>query len=115
MNEIEPRQHDPRQLPQGYEFPLFSGRQVVESQRRSGYKDTARAGREIVDNEFEAGAGDVWIVFNRPKESERNRHMRRGSVSAIAFIDDGSGMLPQMARFAPSAFPTPSRPSKPAP
>jgi hypothetical protein len=99
MTEIERQQHYLRQLPPDYEFPLFSGRQAVESQRRSGYKDTARAAREIVDNAFEAGAENVWIVFNRPKESERNRHMRRDSAPAIAFID-GPGMLPQLAHYA---------------
>ena len=34
MTEIERQQHYLRQLPPDYEFPLFSGRQAVESQRR---------------------------------------------------------------------------------
>ena len=28
-------------LPEGYEFPLFDGRRAIESQRKSGYKNTA--------------------------------------------------------------------------
>jgi hypothetical protein len=73
-------------------------------QRKSSFRD-ALAPREIVDNAFEAGAENVWIVFNRPKESERDKPMRRDSVSAIAFIDDGCGMLPQMARYCAFPFP----------
>lgn len=39
-------------------------------------------------------------MFNRPKEAERDKHIRRDSVSAVAFLDDGPGMLSQMARYA---------------
>jgi hypothetical protein len=56
MTELERQEYYLSQLPPDYEFPLFSGKQAVESQRRSGYRDTARAAREIVDNACEAGA-----------------------------------------------------------
>jgi hypothetical protein len=83
-----------------YEFPLFNGRRAVESQRKSGYKSTPRAAREIIDNAVEAGAKHVWVAFRRKDESERVKRQWKDSVSAIAIIDDGPGMRPQMARFA---------------
>jgi hypothetical protein len=38
--------------------------------------------------------------LKRPADSERSKGERRDSVSAVAFIDDGPGMLPEMARYA---------------
>lgn len=81
-----------------YQYPLFSGKQAVLSQRRSGYRTTAKAAREIVDNALEAGAKDIWMVFDRP--STREKFERANKVSAIAFIDNGPGMTPKMARYA---------------
>ena len=95
LSELERQDKYLAQLPEDYEFPLFNTRQAVESQRRSGYKDTAAAGREIVDNAIEAGATRVDAVFDTVKAKNNKR-----SVSAIAFIDDGSGMRPEMARYA---------------
>jgi hypothetical protein len=87
-------------LPDDYQFPLFSGRRALESQRKSGYKNSARATREIVDNALEAGADNIWVVFRRPEEKTRAKNQRRDAVTAIAFIDDGPGMSPKMARYA---------------
>jgi hypothetical protein len=95
LSELERQDKYLAQLPEDYEFPLFNARQAVESQRRSGYKDTAAASREIVDNAIEAGASRVDVVFDTVKAKNNRR-----SVSAIAFIDDGSGMRPDMARYA---------------
>src|SRR5882672_8783726 len=100
LTEVERQEAVLAELPEDYEFPLFDGRQAIESQRKSAYKNTARASREIVDNAVEAGAKNVWVVFKRPGEDERARHGRRDAVSAVAFIDDGPGMLPMMARYA---------------
>jgi len=88
------------ELPTDYQFPLFSGRQAVESQRRSGYKNTARAAREIVDNAIEAGAKNIHVVFDRPTTKEREKGDRKESVTAIAFIDDGPGMGEKMLRYS---------------
>src|SRR4051794_18003373 len=79
------------QLPTDYAFPLFNARQAMESQRRSGYNSTASAAREIVDNAIEAGATRVDVVLH----SEASKRGPR-TVDAIAFIDNGAGMLPQM-------------------
>ena len=100
LTEIERQQATLDELPEDYEFPLFDGRQAIESQRKSGYKNTARAAREIIDNGFESGAKNVWVVFRRAAEGERAKNERRDAVSAVAFIDDGPGMLPLMAQYA---------------
>jgi hypothetical protein len=88
LTEIERQEAVLAELSEDYEFPLFDGRQAIESQRKSGYKNTARAAREIVDNAYEAGARNVWAVFKRPTEEERGKHERRDAISAVAFIDD---------------------------
>jgi hypothetical protein len=95
LSELERQEKYLAQLPENYEFPLFNARQAVESQRRSGYKDTAAASREIVDNAIEAGATHVDVVFDTAKAKNNKR-----SVTAVAFIDDGAGMSPMMARYA---------------
>jgi hypothetical protein len=83
-----------------YVFPLFNGRQAIESQRKSGYKNTSRAAREIIDNSFEAGAKNVWIAFQRAGDSGRVKGEWKDAVTAVAFIDDGPGMIPKMAQYA---------------
>ena len=100
LTEVQRQEAVLADLPENYEFPLFDGRQAVESQRKSGYKNTARAAREIVDNAYESGAKNVWIAFRRPADAERTRGQWKELVSGIAFIDDGPGMLPAMARYA---------------
>lgn len=80
-------------LPADFEYPLFNGWQAIQSQRKSGYQTTARAAREIVDNSIEAGAENVHIVFDTIGEADRKEFQRKNTVSAIAFIDDGPGML----------------------
>ena len=100
LTELERQERAVAALGEDFQFPLFNGRHAIESQRKSGYKNTARAAREIVDNAYEAGAKNVWVVLNRPADRKRKKHERRDAVSAIAFIDDGPGMIPKMARFA---------------
>lgn len=87
-------------LPQDFEYPLFNSVQALESQRKSGYRNTAAAAREIVDNAIEAGASRVHVVFDRPRKGDRAKYQRKNTVVSVAFIDDGPGMSPEMARFA---------------
>lgn len=98
LTEIERQQKYLAKLPEDFEFPLFNAAQALESQRRSGYRNTAAAAREIVDNAMEAGATRVDICVSKPKQLQK--HQRTESISAIAFIDNGSGMLPKMAQYA---------------
>ncbi len=100
QTEIERQKTTVASLGKDFQFPLFNGRHAIESQRKSGYKNTARAAREIIDNAFESGARNVWLAFDRPGTADRAKHERKDSVSAIAFIDDGPGMIPEMARYA---------------
>lgn len=54
LTELERQQYYTDQLDdETYEYPLFSGKQAVLSQRRSGYRTSAKAAREIIDNAFE--------------------------------------------------------------
>src|SRR6266550_209751 len=98
LTEIERQKKYLERLPKNFDFPLFNSKQALESQRRNGYRNTAAAAREIVDNALEAGATRIDVIFDRPRRTKA--HERQDSVSAVAFIDNGSGMLPGMARFA---------------
>lgn len=94
LSELQRQQKYLAQLPPNYSFPLFNAKRALESQRSSGYRNTAAASREIIDNAIEAGADRVDVIFDIERESGRRL------VKAIAFIDNGSGMLPLMARYA---------------
>lgn len=98
LTEVERQQKYLDRLPENYAFPLFNAAQALESQRRSGYRNTAAAAREIVDNAMEAGATRIDVCFERPKQLKA--YQRADSISAIAFIDNGSGMIPKMAQYA---------------
>src|SRR5258708_858118 len=94
LSEIERQKKYLDELPKGFNFPLFNTKRALESQRQNGYRNTAVAAREIVDNAFEAGASEVEIVLETTTKGTRN------IVTAVAFIDNGAGMIPTMARFA---------------
>ena len=93
LTELERQQRYLDQLPKNFAFPLFNAKKALDSQRRSGYRDTAAAAREIVDNAIEAGARHVHVVFDTTQEGKR-------IVTNVAFVDDGPGMLPGMTRYA---------------
>ena len=98
LTEVERQQKYLDRLPDNYAFPLFNASQALELQRRSGYRNTAAAAREIIDNAMEAGATRIDVCFERPKQLKA--HQRAELISAIAFIDNGSGMIPRMAQYA---------------
>lgn len=98
LTEVQRQEKYLAELPADFSFPLFNSARAVESQRQSGYRTTASAAREIVDNAIEAGAKRVHVIFDYPEE--RKTRQRRDAVSAVAFIDDGSGMVAKMARYA---------------
>src|SRR5689334_18923215 len=93
LGEIERQKKYLAKLPKNFQFPLFNARQALESQRRNGYRNTAAAAREIVDNAMEAAATSIHIVFNKSTKGKE-------IVKSVAFIDNGPGMLPEMARYA---------------
>src|SRR5690242_13151593 len=94
LNELERQEKYLAELPADFTFPLFNTKRALDSQRQNGYRNTAVAAREIVDNAFEAKATRVHVVFGTAV------HTTRPVVSSVAFIDNGAGMLPKMARFA---------------
>jgi hypothetical protein len=98
LTEVERQAKYLAKLPPDYTFPLFNAAQALESQRRSGYRNTAAAARELVDNAIEAGATSIHICFGRPKQLKA--HQRAESITAVAVIDNGSGMIPKMAQYA---------------
>jgi len=100
LSELERQDKYLAQLPREFTYPLFNSRKALESQRQSGYRNTAAAAREIVDNAVEAHADRIDIVFDRPGSSSRKSGERKHSVQAVAFIDNGSGMRPDMARLS---------------
>lgn len=101
LTEVERQKAYLDRLPNDYTYPLFNSKQALESQRRNGYRDTAAASREIVDNAIESGAKNIQIIFQRARDiGELKAHQRKDGVIAMAVIDDGPGMLPEMARFA---------------
>ena len=94
LNELERQEKYLAELPPDFTFPLFNTKRALDSQRQNGYRNTAVAAREIVDNALEAKATKVHVIF------ETTVNSTRPVVSSVAFIDDGAGMLPSMARFA---------------
>jgi Histidine kinase-, DNA gyrase B-, and HSP90-like ATPase len=96
LSEVERQQKYLAKLPADFKFPLFNARVALESQRASGYRNTAAASREIIDNAFEAGADWVHVAFESARSGGRNQRI----VTNVAFIDNGAGMLSSMARYA---------------
>jgi hypothetical protein len=88
------------QLPENFDFPLFNSKHAVESQRRSGYRNTASAAREIVDNAIEAKATRIDVFFDQSKREKGKGKKEAEAVTAVAFLDNGSGMSDTMARYA---------------
>ena len=95
LTEVERQQTYLSRLPEDFQFNLFDYSVALESQRKSGYKTTAAAAREIIDNSIEAGAKNIDVIFRTIRSKGGQRF-----VNAVAFIDDGSGMLPAMIRYA---------------
>lgn len=86
------------QLPTNFDFPLFNSKHAIESQRRSGYRNTSAAAREIVDNAIEAKASRIDVFFAQTKRQKGKKDGE--AVAAVAFLDNGSGMSPKMVRYA---------------
>lgn len=95
LTEVERQEKVLASLPSDFTFPLFNAQRALESQRKSAYRNTAAAAREIVDNSIEAGASRVDVAFRQEQGSSGKRN-----VTEVAFIDDGSGMVPKMAQYA---------------
>lgn len=90
VNEIYERQ---RKYCETAVSDLVDGQLFVESIRKLGYRDPARAADELVDNSIEAGASNVHLLFGFDSKD-------RQKPTALAFVDDGHGMIPEMVSAA---------------
>jgi hypothetical protein len=75
-----------------FKFGLMVGAAFIRGIRDIGYKHTGSALAELVDNSIQSGAENIHIAFRTNKSGAK--------VEAIAVIDDGHGMIPEMIRFA---------------
>src|SRR5438046_912913 len=73
-----------------HNFPLVATETFVESMRDSGYKSSATAIDEFVDNSIQARASRVDVLVDRVPGKEE--------IAAVAVVDDGHGMEPDMIR-----------------
>jgi hypothetical protein len=73
-------------------FSLVATETFVESMRDSGYKSTGTALDELIDNAIQARASRVDVLIQRTPNREE--------IAAIAVVDDGHGMEPDMVRAA---------------
>jgi hypothetical protein len=76
----------------GFNFGLTVGAAFVRGIRDIGYKHTGTALAELIDNSQQAGAENVHVAFSFEGKSAK--------PAAIAVIDDGHGMEPDMMRLA---------------
>jgi hypothetical protein len=77
------------------DYTFAIGEAFVESMRSTHYKHTGTAIDELIDNAIEAGANTVSVAFGFKKKGEKK-------PDAIAIIDNGHGMPPNMVRRAAS-------------
>lgn len=76
----------------GFDFGLAVGSAFVESMRNTYYRHTGTALDELVDNSIEAGASNIHVALGYD-DSEKK-------PTAVAVIDDGHGMVPEMIRLS---------------
>lgn len=77
------------------EFDLVMTDAFVRGIRDIGYKSTGTAHNELMDNAIQAGASRIDVLLHH--EGERNK---RTQPEAIAVVDNGHGMEPDMIRAA---------------
>jgi hypothetical protein len=77
----------------GVDYTFAVGSAFVDSMRNTRYDHTGTAIDELIDNAIEAGANTVSIAFGYEKPGLK-------SPNAIAIIDNGHGMKPNMIRRA---------------
>jgi hypothetical protein len=75
-----------------FKFGLMVGAAFIRGIRDIGYKHTGSALAELVDNGLQAGAQNIHVAFETNKSGAK--------VTALAVIDDGHGMIPDMIRFS---------------
>jgi hypothetical protein len=87
------REYLDKQAEAGRDDSLIVGIAFVNGIRDLGYRSTATALDELIDNAIQAGATKTHIAFGYDTSSDKK-------PTAIAVIDDGHGMYPEMLPFA---------------
>ncbi len=77
---------------QGFDYGLTVADAFIRSIRSLGYRHCGTALDELIDNAIEAGAKGVHVVFGFDASDAK--------PTAIAVLDDGAGMVPDMVRAA---------------
>ena len=86
------KQYVERLAKEKFRYGLAVGTAFVRGMRDVGYRTSATAIDDLVDNSIEAASENVHVVLHDDGSG------RQGSVTQIAVIDDGCGMIPEMIR-----------------
>lgn len=74
LTEVERQDKYLARLPDDFSYPLFNAAQALESQRRSGYRNTASAARELIGNAVALGC-DVFCTCDRATIVTKREHL----------------------------------------
>jgi hypothetical protein len=89
----EQREYAARKRAEGFDFGLTVADAFVRGIRDIGYRDTGRALDELIDNALQAEATKILVTFGFGVESD-------AKPTAIAVVDNGHGMDPEMIRLS---------------
>lgn len=78
---------------EGFEVGLVYARSFMEGMRDLGYKNPGWAIAELCDNGIQASASQIEVSFEFADKSDKK-------PTAIAIIDNGVGMIPEMISYA---------------
>jgi len=87
------REYARKQVEAGFDFGLTVADAFVRGIRDIGYRDTGRALDELIDNALQAEATKILVTFGFGPESD-------AKPTAIAVVDNGHGMDPEMIRLS---------------
>jgi hypothetical protein len=87
------REYASKKVDEGFDFGLTVADAFVRGIRDIGYRDTGRALDELIDNALQAEATKILVTFGYGSESD-------AKPTAIAVVDNGHGMDPEMIRLS---------------
>lgn len=87
------REYARKKVESGFDFGLTVADAFVRGIRDIGYRDTGRALDELIDNALQAEATKILVTFGFGPESD-------AKPTAIAVVDNGHGMDPEMIRLS---------------
>jgi len=81
-------------------LPLVATEAFVRGMRDSGYKTTGTALDELIDNAIQAQATEISIVINFAEGNTSKKKLTSAVGGALAVVDNGHGMDPEMIQLA---------------